>query len=197
MKTDPRAATPAGDSAAGNGEKKSISPLRRAGMVGLNLIFPITETKLIYRTGVLPAVGRLKLLRDMLRRPPVERESLNWEQAVARAGMPVEQLQAHFKRARAAWWFLMAVPGSLAILLFLMVLATYFNLPSGTLLRAGMATLVLAALGCVGFAKALVATYRLWQLESRRVSEEERGTFKDFITENRWCRQVLTQGILR
>lgn len=188
---------PAEDSAAGEGEKKSISPLRRAGMAGLNLIFPITEVKLIYNTGVLPAVDRLNLLRDMLRRPQVERESLNWEQAVERAGMSVEQLQKAFKRIRAAWWLLLAVPGSLAILLFLMVLATKFNLPSGTLLRAGITVLVLTALSSVGFVKALVATYRLWQLESRRVSEEERGTFKDFLSENRWCRQVLTQGMFR
>ncbi len=78
MKTDLRATAPAGESATGEGEKKSISPLRRARMVGLNLIFPIAEMKLIYRTGLLPAVGRLKLLREMLRRPQVERESLNW-----------------------------------------------------------------------------------------------------------------------
>lgn len=197
MKTDPSAATPAGDPATSEGEKKSVSPLRRAGMVGLNLILPIAEVQLIYRTGVLPAVDRFKLLREMLRRPQVERESLNWEQAVERADRSVEQLQSSFRRIRAAWWFLMAVPGSLAILLFLMVLATKLNLPSGTLLRAGMAVLVLTALGCVGFAKALVATYRLWQLESRRVSEEERGTFKDFLAETRWCRQVLSLGMAR
>lgn len=197
MKIDSSHTPPAGDAAAGIQENKSATPLRRAGQVGLDLINPFSDLRVIYRTGVLPTIARFKLLRELLTQRSAVRETLTWEQAVERAGKPIEQLKIAFKRIRALWWFLMAVPGTLSILLLLMVLATKFNLPSGTLLRAGVAILVLAALGCIGFVKALVATYRLWQLETKRVSEEEHGTFKDFLSEARWCRQVLSLGIAR
>lgn len=195
MKTDPDAS---GMASAGDGpEKKTGMTLRRAGKVGLDLILPISDVQVIYRTGVLPTVRRFKLLRDMLRKTPTDPVALNWEEAVACAGRPIEQLRATFKRTRAAWWILMAVPGALSIILLLMVLLTMFGLPSGILLRAVITIVILAALGCVGFAKTLVVTYRLWQLDMRRVSEAERGTFNDFLAENRWCRQVLTMGIAK
>lgn len=195
MKTDPGATSV--DSAGDGPEKKPALTLRRAGKVGLDLILPISDVQVIYRTGVLPTVRRFKLLREMLRRTSANPAALNWEEAVACAGRPIEQLRATFKRTRAAWWLLMAVPGALSIMLLMMVLFTMFSLPSGTLLRAVITIVILAALGCVGFAKALVATYRLWQLDMRRVSEAERGTFKDFLAETRWCRQVLSMGIAK
>lgn len=71
------------------------------------------------------------------------------------------------------------------------------GLPSGTLLRAVITILVLAGAGGLGFVKTLITTYRVWQLQERRVSESEGGTFKDFLTENHWGRQVLTLGAAR
>lgn len=197
MKTDPNNTLPTGDGAAGSLEKRPVKPLRRAAEVGLAIINPFSDLVVIYRKGVQPTFDRLQLLREMLTRTPAAGEALSWEQAVTRAGKSVEQLQTAFKRIRAAWWFLMAVPGALSMILLVMVLATKFNLPSGTLLRAVTTFLVLAALGGIGFVKVLVTTYRLWQLEERRVSEEERGTFKDFLSETHWCRQVLSLGMVR
>lgn len=174
---------------------KAVTPLQRAGRIGLDLINPFSDLVVIYRKGVLPSVDRFKLLHKMLTHQPAAQESLNWEQAVQRAGKPIEHLQKTFKAIRAAWWVLMAVTGGLAVLLLLMVMVTKLDLPSATLLRAGMAILVLSGLSGVGFVKALIASYRLWQLQMQRVSEEEGGTFKHFLSETRWCRQVITLGL--
>lgn len=197
MQIDPNNTPNTAEPSASTPVKKPVTPLRRVGQVGLDLINPFSDLVVIYRTGVMPVVARFKLLREILSQRTRVRETLNWEQAVERAGKPIEQLQKTFKITRGAWWVVMSVPGALAILLLLMVLATKLDLPSSTLFRAGMAILVLAALSSVGFVQALVATYRLWQLQTQRVSEEERGTFKDFLSETRWCRQVLSLGMAR
>lgn len=197
MQIDPNNMPPAGEPSAGTPEKKPVTPLRRAGQVGLDLLNPLSDLKVIYRTGVLPTAARFKLLHELLAERSTKRETLNWAQAVERAGKPIEQLQKTYKIIRAAWWCLMAVPGALSIMLLLMLMATKLDLPSSIFLRAGMAILVLAVISSVGFVKALVATYRLWQLQEQRVSEEEGGTFKDFLSETRWCRQVLSLGTAR
>lgn len=170
------------------------SALRRTGNIALSLINPFSDLAVIYRKGILPTRDRLRVLRQMATPGRVQRESLSYAQAVERAGMPAAQLQKGFKRLRAVWWILMFGPGTLSLGLMLMVLISS-ALPSGTLLRAGLTILVLATLSLVGFGNALIATYRLWQLKEKRVSEEEGGTFRDFLAENRWCRQVLTLGM--
>jgi len=200
MQTDPHDTAKAGDLAASGKEKLPVTPLRRAGQVGLsliNILLPISDVVVVYRKGVLPTVAKLRLLREILTQRSTAGETLSWAQAVERSGKTIEQLKTTFKRIRATWWGLMAAPGILSVILLLMVLANKSSLPSGTLLRAAMTILILAALGAVGFVKGLIATYRLWQLEAQRVSEEEHGTFRDFLAENRWCRQVLTLGTFR
>ncbi|HEJ9033294.1 TPA: conjugal transfer protein TraX [Serratia marcescens] len=98
---------------------------------------------------------------------------------------------------RAFWWFLMLVCGGLALILSLMLLASFTTLPGATLLRATIAALILVLLGAAGYVKALIATYRLWQLTTQRVSVEEKGTFEDFRSENRCCRQTVSLGCWR
>jgi hypothetical protein len=189
MQIDPKIPEKSEDGRPG---KTPVTALQRAGRVGLDLINPFSDLIVIYRTGVQPTVARFKSMREMMVRRAAAQESLSWEEAVRRAGKPVDQLQKTFKITRGLWWALMAVPGILAVMLLVMLAATKLDLPSVVLLRACIAELVLATLSAVGFVKALIATYRLWQLQTQRVSEEERGTFKDFLSETRWCRQVLT-----
>ncbi len=195
MQTDDKQSGVEGQASVVGSERRTVTPLQRAGRIGLDLINPFSDLVVIYRKGVLPSVDRFKLLHKILTHQPAAQESLNWEQAVQRAGKPIEHLQKTFKAIRAAWWVLMAVTGGLAALLLLMMMITKLDLPSATLLRAGMALVVLACLSGVGFVKALIASYRLWQLQMRRVSEEEGGTFQHFLSETRWCRQVITLGM--
>lgn len=56
--------------------------------------------------------------------------------------------------------------------------------------------LVLMLLAATGFVQALVTSFRLWQLTEKRVSASEKGSFQDFLQETRWCRQVLSCGLL-
>ncbi|KPB99469.1 TraX protein [Pseudomonas syringae pv. maculicola] len=91
----------------------------------------------------------------------------------------------------------MMFSASLSVLLLAMLLLANFSLPLSTFLRATVTLLALGAIASLGFVKTLIATYRLWQLQNRRVSVAERGTFNDFLIENRWCRLVLTRGHLK
>ncbi len=173
--------------------KKTATPLHRAGRVGLSILNPFSDLGVIYRQGVRPTMGRLQQAWALLNRSSTPGPSLDWAQAVALSGRSAEQLQTTFKRIRIAWWCLMVIGSGLALSLSLMVLLAH-DLPTGTLLRAVMAILILAGLGGIGFVKALTATYRLWQLQKGRVSEREGGTFKDYLFETHWLRKVLTLG---
>ena len=44
------------------------SPLRRAGQVGLAILNPFSDLMVIYRTGIQPAVAKLRILRAQLKR---------------------------------------------------------------------------------------------------------------------------------
>jgi hypothetical protein len=174
-------------------DKKPGTRLRRAGHVGLAILNPFSDLAVIYHRGVKPTLGRFQQAWALLNRHSAPSESLDWAEAVARTGRTVEQLQTNFARIRIAWWCLMMITGGLATLLAAMLVFAH-DLPSGTLLRAVMATVLLASLSAVGFVKTLISTYRLWQLQGRRVSESEGGTFKDFLAQNHWVRQVVTLG---
>ncbi|EIV2915488.1 TPA: conjugal transfer protein TraX [Serratia marcescens] len=179
-------------------QKPAASSWRRVGKVGVALVNPLSDLGVIYRSGVRPILNNLARARAMIRaRQQVKREPLTWSQAVAAAGVPIEQLRTNYVRIRAFWWFLMLVCGGLSLILSLMLLASFTTLPGAILLRATIAALILVLLGAAGYVKALIATYRLWQLTTRRVSAEEKGTFEDFRSENRCCRQTMSLGCWR
>ncbi|EJQ4038806.1 IncI1-type conjugal transfer protein TraX, partial [Shigella sonnei] len=81
----------------------------------------------------------------------------------------------------------------LAIALFLSgMLFAASSLPLITQVRA-ISTLVLILSGVALCAsRALIVTYRLWQLHERKVSEPEQGTFRDFLNDrNGWRNATL------
>lgn len=180
------------------GEQGPASPWRRAGKATVAILTPWPEIKTLYRRAVLPGWQHLQRIGELVRaKKGAGQERLGWAQAVAASGLTAEQLVRNFRRLRAAWWCLMALTGLLATMLLLMLLAAGSTLPAVTALRAVVALLVLLSLAGVGGVKTLVATWRLWQLTERRVSRAERGTFRRFLAENRWGRQVLTLGICK
>lgn len=181
--------------------RKADTPLRRAGHVGLSILNPFSDLVVIYRKAMKPAIEKLKLLTGLLTKadeqPDADPVGTSWHVAVARSGRSIEQLLSSYSRIRTAWWFLMVVTGCLSLILLALLLLANFSLPSSTFLRALTTLLVLVAVASWGFVKTLIATYRLWQLQEKRVSVAERGTFKDFLTETRWCRLVLTRGHIK
>jgi len=163
---------------------------KRVGQVGLSILNPLSDLAVIYRTGIKPLAMKLQILREQLKRNPASTEQLNWSEAVERSGRSVAQLHKAFRRKRMAWWLVMFVTGSLALLLLLMTLANS-SLPAVTITRAVITDLVLAAAGLFSFVKVLDANFRLWQLASERVSLEECGTFHDYKLENDLWLQVI------
>lgn len=163
---------------------------KRVGQVGLSILNPFSDLAVIYRTGIKPVAVKLQILREQLKRNPASTEQLNWAEAVERSGRSVAQLKKAFRRKRMAWWSVMFVTGSLAVLLLLMTLANS-SLPAMTITRAAITDLVLAAAALFSFVKVLDANYRLWQLASERVSLEECGTFLDYKVENDVWLQVM------
>ncbi|SPW57576.1 conjugal transfer protein TraX [Escherichia coli] len=54
-------------------------------------------------------------------------------------------------------------------------------LPVITLIRILVCLLLMSTIAALCASKALIASYRLWQLNERRVSEDEQGTFPDYL----------------
>lgn len=163
---------------------------KRAGSVGLTILNPFSDLGVIYRRGVKPTVGKVREALAFLKSRSDSSESLDWAQAVERSGKTVEQLATNFRRIKICWWSLMMLCGGLAVMLLAMMLLN-LDLPSETLMRVAKTLLLLAIFAGVSFVKTLTAVYRLWQLQTRRVSEGEGGMFKDFLSQNKWLRMVL------
>lgn len=179
-------------------DKQPATPLQRAGRVGLSIINPLSDLGVIYRKGVLPVADRFKLMRQLLTRARNQPDSpgVSWKEAVERSGRTADQLITYQKYIRAAFWVVMVIGIGLSSILLILLLANS-SLPIAVVIRAVVMILVLAGAGSLGFTLALVSTYRLWQLQEHRVSVAERGTFKDFLAETRWVRNVLTLGLSR
>jgi hypothetical protein len=170
---------------------------RRVGRVGLAIINPFSDLAVIYRTGIKPVGVKLGVLHEQLillrvMRKNKSKELLTWAQAVACTGQSVEQLQAGFRRLRRIWWLLMVGVSPVAVFLLLNIFITASSLPMQTVLRAIAVDAALTTMAMLSAAKVLNNDYRLWQLASRRVSLEERGTFQDYADEHRMWRQVVT-----
>lgn len=171
-------------------EEKTATPLKRAGSIGLSILNPFSDLFVIYRKGVKPTVGKTREAFALLKSQSAATESLDWAQAVECSGKTAEQLATNFRRIKICWWSLMMLCGGIALMLLAMTLMN-LDLPGDTLMRVAKTILLLAIFAGVAFVKTLTAVYRLWQLQARRVSEGEGGTFKDFLSQNKWLRLVL------
>lgn len=171
---------------------KKPTALSRVGHVGLSIINPFSDVMVIYRTGLKPIGTKLRALREQLVDRSATQESLSWAEAVERSGRSVEQLLRTFRRIRTVWWLVMVLSGAFAALLFLMLIGANISLPLGTLIRAVITDLVLASISSFSLVKVLSANFRLWQLNSGRVSVEERGTFQDYRAENKMWFQLVS-----
>ncbi len=88
------------------------------------------------------------------------------------------------------------VGGSRAVLvltpvLMAMILLTASTLPSMTFWRAIIFVVIFAALASLAALKVVICQYRLWQLQQRRVSDEEGGRFSDFLHHAHWIKDAL------
>ncbi|EKE8028791.1 conjugal transfer protein TraX [Salmonella enterica] len=172
--------------------KKSPSITRIATRRIINIFVPLMETRLITNS-VQHMLKQQKSRLEKFRQVNNKKAQLclSWEEALLASHMSVDDLDRRFRRRRTAWrlccWSLLAIALFLSGMLF-----AASSLPLMTLVRA-ISTLMLILSGVALCAsRALIVTYRLWQLHERKVSDPEHGTFRDFLNDrNGWRNATL------
>ncbi|EJF0241856.1 conjugal transfer protein TraX [Salmonella enterica subsp. enterica serovar Liverpool] len=156
----------------------------------LSLFLPVQETQWYLRSSRDVTSRNLARIRkafpelDVTEEPPA---SPDWAAAVAASGQTPEALESNYLAQRRRWrlmFWLLAIPVPLFTLgpVYAGNGLTFHQFSTGLVLFSGAG---------VAWSKALIVTFRLWQLRNRRVSEAERGTFRHFIAETRAVRDAI------
>nr|WP_218167132.1 conjugal transfer protein TraX [Cedecea sp. P7760] len=163
----------------------------------MNVVLPAWEVSSVTRHAGRNVSRLWQRLRDVTAgRGYGDYRPADWSQAVADSGQTPERLARNLRLSRWIWWGLMWLTG-LPVAGFLFALIAASSSIGGTgWLRVGCVILVLMLLSATGFVQALASGYRLWQLTEKRVSASENGSFQAYLHETRWCRQVLSGGLL-
>lgn len=178
-------------------KKPPVVTARRAGWFALNVFVPASEVSQVFRyTG--RSAGRLwQRLRDITAgRGAGDYRPDSWAQAVADSGLPSSRLRRNLRVNLWIWWGLMWLTGLPTVGFLVMLLSAGHDVSVTGWVRICIVLLVLGLISATGFVQALGVTYRLWQLDERRVTASEQGSFRDFLNETRWCRRVLSAGLL-
>ncbi|WP_324030845.1 conjugal transfer protein TraX (plasmid) [Pantoea sp. JZ2] len=180
-----------------DGAKPARITAKRAGWVALNIVLPAWEVSSVARHAGRNVTRLWQRLRDVTAgRGAGDYRPADWAQAVTDTGLTPERLARNLRISRWIWWGLMWLTG-LPVTGFLFALTAAGSSISGTgWLRVGCVMLVLIMLSATGFVQALAMSFRLWQLTEKRVSASENGSFQAYLQETRWCRQVLSGGLL-
>lgn len=179
------------------GEKKTLITPKRAGWIALNIFLPAWEVSSVTRHAGRNVSRLWQRIREVTAgRVAGDYRPADWSQAVQDSGLTPERLARNLGVSRWIWWGLMWLT-FLPVTGFLMMLIAAGSSIGGTgWLRVGCVMVVLLLLAVTGFVQALAVSYRLWQLTERRVSASEGGSFQAYLQETRWCRQVLSGGLL-
>ncbi|CAM4371821.1 MULTISPECIES: conjugal transfer protein TraX [Enterobacteriaceae] len=168
--------------------KKSLTGRITIGL--LSIFLPVQETKWFLRSARHMTSRNLERMRDAF--PELNTDdklpaSPDWEKAVEESGCTTEQLDKGYVSQRRRWRFLFWL---MIILVPLAPLTTFII--GGSITAHQISTCVVLFSGAgVAWSKALIVTYRLWQLRNRRVSLAEGGTFQHFRTETHALRDSI------
>ena len=180
-----------------DGAKPARITAKRAGWIALNVVLPAWEVSSVTRHAGRNVSRLWQRLREVTAgRGHGDYRPADWAQAVEDSGQTPERLARNLRISRWIWSGLMWLTG-LPVAGFLFALIAAGSSIGGTgWLRVGCVMLVLMLLSATGFVQALASGYRLWQLTEKRVSASENGSFQAYLQETRWCRQVLSGGLL-
>jgi hypothetical protein len=167
----------------------ALSTSQRVKKIAINVINPFSDVKVIFEKGFLPIWEKIKFMGGDKSRS-VNTEELTFNQAVQRSGKSIPDLLAIYKKRQYVWTVLMFVMGIPPILFSLMILIAS-DLPTVTLYRALITSLIMAATAFYSYVQVLLAVYRHWQLSRQRVSIAEGGTFDDFAKEFKTVSDIL------
>ncbi|WP_061800078.1 conjugal transfer protein TraX [Serratia ficaria] len=166
---------------------------RKALSLSVSVLTPINDMRRIgtdVTKSVTTNIARLKEFRRESRQE--KREKLSFEQAVSASGYSLPQLMWKFRFLKRLWWVVAGLFTVLTPMLLVMMLLAASTLPALTFWRAMIFVFIFAALASLAALKVVICQYRLWQLQERRVSDEEGGRFSDFCHDTHWIRDALT-----
>lgn len=157
-----------------------------------SIILPLPEARSIGKNiGRTVALQRKHLgkLRDELKRSD-DAAPLSFEEALAASGRDREALIQRYTVTRRLLLVLTFLPAS-ALFVVLMTAALHPQLWSGAVaLRVLGWTVLLSSMTAWLGLLTTVNAWRVWQLQNRRLSEDEHGTFEDFLA-TPWLMAVL------
>lgn len=178
-------------------EKKARITPKRAGWIALNIFLPAWEVSSVTRHAGRNVSRLWQRIREVTAgRGVKDSRPADWSQAVKNSGLTPERLARNLRVSRWIWWGLMWLTLLPVTGFMLMLIAAGSSIGGTGWLRIGCVMVVLLMLAVTGFVQALAVSYRLWQLTERRVSASEGGSFQAYLQETRWCRQVLSGGLL-
>lgn len=161
----------------------------------LSIALPIQETKWYLRASQHITARNIARMNKALSGltpadEPMQEDSpeTSWEYAVAASGRTPAQLEAGYLAQRRNWRIIFWL---LAIQVPLFMLTPFYSAAFFTFHEISTC-LVLFSGAAIAWFRALVMTFRLWQLRTRRVSLSERGTFRHFMAENDALRDAIT-----
>ncbi|MEQ9927987.1 conjugal transfer protein TraX [Pectobacterium parvum] len=178
------------------GDAKKSTITKRVGWILINVFLPAWEVSNMTRHAGSNVSRLWQRIREVTTvRGDADYRPADWAQAVADSGIAPARLARNFRISRWFWWGLMWLTGLPTVGFLLMLMAAGSSVSGTGWLRVSCVLLVLMLLSGAGFVQALSANYRLWQLTEKRVSMSEGGSFRAFLQETRWCRQVLSNGL--
>lgn len=160
----------------------------------LSIVLPVQETKWYLRASRHITARNVERMNRALSGviPPdaslqEEEDATGWEYAVAASGRTPAQLEVGYLAQRRNWRIILWL---LAIPVPVFMLTPLYSAPFFTLHEISTC-LVLFSGAAIAWFRALVMTFRLWQLRTRRVSLSERGTFRHFMAETDALRDAI------
>ncbi|HHD7482033.1 TPA: conjugal transfer protein TraX [Klebsiella oxytoca] len=170
----------------------AVKRARKALSLSVSIFTPINDMRRVgadVSHSLKTSVSRLKAFRRQAHEE--KREKLTFEQAVQASGYSLPQLLWKYRFLKRLWWVFAGLFLVLTPVLMTMILLTASTLPPLTFWRAMIFVLIFAALASLAALKVVICQYRLWQLQQRRVSDEEGGRFSDFRRHSHWIKDAL------
>ncbi|MDW1257216.1 conjugal transfer protein TraX [Klebsiella pneumoniae] len=170
----------------------AVKRARKALSLSVSIFTPINDMRRMgsdVSQSVKTSISRLKAFRRQVREE--KREKLTFEQAVQASGYSLPQLLWKYRFLKRLWWVVAGLFLVLTPVLMSMILLTASTLPPMTFWRAIIFVVIFAALASLAALKVVICQYRLWQLQQRRVSDEEGGRFSDFLHHAHWIKDAL------
>ncbi len=178
-------------------EHKESNFLTRMARTVVWVIFPVDALRVIGKTARDQAGNRMKDARKHL--PGLSgtagdettatdnQAAEGWAQAVAASGRTPAQLEQVYRRQRLVY----------RCIFWISALSTGYwttrtlDTPSGLFFSN-----IFLMMGCAmcGLSQSLIASFRLWQIRNRRVSQAEKGTFRHFLAESNWFSEATGIG---